>query len=71
MQNKEVKVAQHLPMDARMMPRPRNVIAIQSVENIGSVNFQILEKDAQVTRLQAQIKTLFKQRKSSRNKLFY
>ena len=71
MQIKEVKVAQHLPMDARMIPRSRNVVPIQSVKTIGSVNLQLLEKDAKVTRLQAQIKTLFKQRKRSRHKLFY
>ena len=69
------KAAEHAPMDARMMPRSRNVeaknVSIKSVKNIGSLNVRTLERNAKVTQLQAQIKTLFQQRKSSRNKLFY
>lgn len=75
MQIKEAKAAQHSPMDARMIPRFRNVETkvepIKSVQSIGSLKIRTLERDAKVTQLQAQIKTLFKQRKSSRNKLFY
>ena len=75
MQIKEAKVAQHSPMDARMMPRFRNVETksepIKSFQSNGSLKIRTLERDAKVTQLQAQIKTLFKQRKSSRNKLFY
>ena len=67
------KAAEHAPMDARMMPKSRNIenLPISSVKNIGSLNVRTLQRDEKVTQLQAQIKTLFKQRKSSRNKLFY
>ena len=75
MQIKEAKAVEHSPMDARMMPRSRNIeaknVPISSVKNIGSLNLRTLQRDEKVTQLQAQIKTLFKQRKSSRNKLFY
>ena len=66
------KAAEHAPMDARMMPKSRNIenLPISSVKNIGSLNVRTLQRDENVTQLQAQIKTLFKQRKSSRNKLF-
>ena len=75
MQIKEAKAAEHSPMDARMMPRSRifeaKSVPTKSIANIRSLNLKPLDRDEKVTQLQAQIKMLFKQRKSSRNKLFY
>ena len=75
MQIKEAKAAKHAPMDVRMMPKSRNIeaknVPISAVKNIGSLNLRTLQRDEKVSQLQAQIKTLFKLRKSSRNKLFY
>ena len=61
------------PMDARMMPRSRNIenVQINSIKNIGSLNMRRLQRDEKFTKLRPQLKALFKQREISRNKLFY
>ena len=75
LQIKEVKAVENSSLDARMMPKSRNIesknVPISSVKKIGSLNLRTLQRDEKLTQLQAQIKTLFKQRISSRNKLFY
>jgi len=75
MQIKKVKPIEHSAMDARMMPRFRYIeaknVPIKSDKKISSLNLRTLQSDVEVTKLLVQIKTLFKERQRSRNKLFY